>query len=235
LNDRSPLRRFVTASRDFGVFVAIKVTYSKIRGRLFPALALPDAPVYGTRHREVSILLGTAEHGVATLCGVVELLARRGGSGWEVCICERSPVEAEMAHALARMRGTQPWIRIVTVDESVDDATASRWTVEQATGQFVALVAPGYVPEADAIAVLVTRLHDDAGTNAAALVGAGGGLEEPASPPPPAGYRLVLQRKSGYLAALPEFRRLTAPALAEYLDAARVPTACIVASDGEPG
>ena len=76
-----------------------------------------------------------------------------------------------MASALARLRGTQPWIRIVTADESIDDATAARWTVEQATGQFVALVGPGYAPEADAIARLLVRLHNDPGIDAAVLVG----------------------------------------------------------------
>ena len=76
-----------------------------------------------------------------------------------------------MARTLARIRGTQPWIRIVTTDKSVDDATAARWTVEQATGQFVALVAPGYTPDAGAITRLLARLHNDSGIDAAVLIG----------------------------------------------------------------
>ncbi|MGH6852020.1 MAG: hypothetical protein ACREDJ_02250, partial [Methylocella sp.] len=56
-------------------------------------------------------------------------------------------------------------------DESVDDATAARWTVEQATGQFVALVAPGYTPKAGGIARLLARLRNDPGIDAAVLAG----------------------------------------------------------------
>jgi hypothetical protein len=94
-------------------------------------LALRDRPAYDAKRREISILLVAAEHRADTLVAVVGVLAGRGGSDWEICICERSPVEPEMARALARLRGTQPWIRIVTTDESVDDATAARWTVER--------------------------------------------------------------------------------------------------------
>jgi hypothetical protein len=233
LNDRSPLRRFIMVSRNFGFVVAMRVAYSKIRGKLCPALALPGAPVYNARHREVSVLLSTAEQSAATLDAVVEVLAGRGGLDWDVCICERSPVEPEMAHALARFRGTQPWIRIVTTDESVDDATAARWTVEQATGQFVALVAPGYTPKAGAIARLLARLHNDAGIDAAALAGTDSGPGSPPSLVPWADCRLLLQRKSGYLAALGGRWPLAAPALAKVLDEAGVQTAYMAAWESE--
>lgn len=229
MNDRSPLHRFVTVSRDFGFAIAVRVTCSKVRGWLFPAFALPDPPAYDARHREVSVLLTTVAHDAATLDAVVTAVAGRGGSGWEVCICERSPVEPETARALARYRGTQPWIRIVTTDGSVDATTAARWTVEQATGQLVALVAPGYAPEARAIARLLARLHEDPGIDAAALVGRDSGSGGPPSSRPRADCPLVLQRKSGYLAALPLRWPLTAPALAEDLDAAGVPTAYMAA------
>jgi len=226
LSDRSPLRRFVTVSRGFGFVIAMRLAYSKLRGRLRPALALPDAPIYNARQREVSVLLSTAEHGGATLDAVVEVLARRGELDWEVCICERCPVEPETARTLARMRGTQPWIRIVTTGESVDDATAARWTVEQATGQFIALVAPGYTPDADAIAKLLARLHGAPGIDAALLVGTDGG------PPPRTACRLLLQKKSRYLAALPERWLLTASALAKALHETGVPAAYIAESEG---
>jgi hypothetical protein len=227
LNGRSPLRQFVTATRDFGFAVAVRVAYSKVQGWLFPALALPAAPVYVTRRREVSILLSTAEQEAATFDAIVKVLAGRAESDWEVCICERSPVGLEMARALARLRGTQPWIRIVTTDQSVDDETAARWTVEQATGQFVALVAPGYTPEAKAIARLVARLRKDTGIDAAALFAAAGGAGNPPSPASWRDCRLLLQTKSGYLAALPGRRRLTASALAMELEEAGVPTAYV--------
>lgn len=229
MNDRSPLSRFVKVSRDFGLVVAMRVAYSKVRGRLCPALALPDPPVYNAMHREVSVLLCTAEQRAATLDAVVDGLAGRGGLDWEVCICERSPVEPEMARALARFRGTQPWIRIVTTDESVDDATAARWTVEQATGQFVALVAPGYTPEANAIARLLARLYYDPGIDAAGLVATDSGSYGPPSSVPWADCSLLLQRKTGYLAALPGRWPLTAPALAKNLDEVGVPTAYMAA------
>ena len=233
LNIRAQRGRFVTVSRNFGFVIAMRVAYSKVRGKLCPALALPDAPVYNTRHREMSVLLTTSEHGAATLDAVVEILAGRGELDWEVCVCERPPVEPEMARALARLRGTQPWIRIVTADESVDDATAARWTVEQATGQFVALVAPGYSPNAGAIARLLARLNDDSGIDAAALTGADSDSGSPPSPVRWADCRLLLQRKSGYLAALPRRWPLTAPALTRDLDEAGVPTAYMAAWKSE--
>lgn len=232
LNDRSLLRRFFKVSRDFGFVTAMRVACSKVRGWLCPALALPDAPVYNAR-RQLSVLLSTAEQGAATLDAVVEVLAGRGVLDWEVCICERFPVEPEIALALARFRGTQPWIRIVTADGSVDDATAARWTVEQATGQFVALVAPGYMPEADAIVRLLTRLHNDSRIDAAVLAGTDSGSGSPPSSIRWADCRLLLQRKSGYLAALPGRWPMTAPALAKALDEAGVPTGYLAARESE--
>ena len=181
----------------------------------------------------MSLLLSTAGQGAATLDAVVEVVAGRGGLDWEVCICERSPVEPEMARALARWRGTQPWIRIVTADQSVDAATAARWMVEQATGQFVALVAPGYTPEASAIARLLARLDNDSTIDAAVLAATDRGPGGPPSPVRWAGCRLLLQRKSGYLAALSGHWPLTAPALARDLDEAGVPTAYL--PEGESG
>ncbi|MGH6796473.1 MAG: hypothetical protein ACREDD_07755 [Methylocella sp.] len=233
MNGRSPLRRFVTASRDFGFAVAMRVAYSKVRGRLCPALALPGAPDYNVGRREVSILLSTAEQGAATLDALVEILAERGGLGWEICICERFPVERQMAGALARLRGTRPWIRIVPADESVDDATAAQWTVEQATGQFVALVAPGYTPTVGGIARLLARLHNDFGIDAAVLAGTDRGSGSPRSLVAWAGCRLLMQRKSGFLAAVKWGSPLTAPALAKDLDEAGVPTAYMAAWESE--
>jgi hypothetical protein len=224
LNDSSPLGRFVTTFRDFGLIIAMKVAYSKVLSRLRPALALADRPVYKAGRREVSILLSTAEQGAATFDAVVEFLATRCELDWEVCVCERSPTQPDMARALARSRGTQPWIRIVTADESVDDATAARWTVEQSTGQFVALVATGYTPEADAIARLLAWLHNDPGIDAAVLVGTDEDFGCHPSRVESAHCRLLLLRKSGYLKALPGRWPLTAHALATVLNESGVPT-----------
>ncbi|MGH6840794.1 MAG: hypothetical protein ACREDV_01695 [Methylocella sp.] len=233
MNDRSPLRRFVAVCRDFGVRIALRVAYSKVRGRLCPALALPDAPVYNALHREVSVLLDTAGQAAATLDAVVEALAERGLLDWEVCICERVPVEPEIAGALARIRGTRPWIRIVTADESIDDATAARWTVEQATGQFVALVAPGYAPKAGAIERLLARLQNEPGIDAAVLAGTDRCLGGPPPLDAAADCRLLLQRKSGYLAAIEGRWHLVASVLAKDLDEAGVPTAYMAALESE--
>lgn len=196
-------------------------------------MALPGAPVYNAWHREVSVLLSTAERDVATLDAIVEVLARRGGYDWEVCICERSPVEPEMARAIARYRAMQPWIRIVKTDEFVDDATAARWTVEQATGQFIALVAPGYTLEAGAIERLLARLHSSSGIDAAVLAGTESHSGNPPSPVPWIGCRLLLQKKSGYLTVFQGRWPLTAPALAKELGEAGVPTAYVAAWERE--
>jgi hypothetical protein len=230
LNDRSTLRRFVKAWRDFGLDIAMRVAYSKVRGGFRPALALPGPPVY-SRHREVSVLLSTAEQGPATLHAVVEALALRSGLDWEVCICERSPVGTEMARALARWRGTKPWIRIMTVGQSVDAEMAARWTVEQATGEFIALVAPGYTPKAGAIAKLLVRLRNDSAIEAAVLTGTDNDVDEPRVRRDDC--RLLLQRKRAYLAARSEHWPLAAPALARDLDAAGVPIAYLPESDND--
>jgi hypothetical protein len=121
----------------------------------------------------------------------------------------------------------------VTTDQSVDAATAARWTVEQATGQFVALVAPEYAPASDAIARLLARLQNDSQIDAAALIGADGGSGSPPSRIPWADCRLLLQRKSGYLATFQGRWLLAAPAVAKTLDEAGVPTAYIAASQSE--
>lgn len=233
MNDRSPLRRFVAVCRDFGVLIALRVAYSKVRGRLCPALALPDAPVYKPGHRELSVLLSTAGRAAVTLDAVVEALAERGLLDWEVCICERLPVEPEIAGVLARVRGTQPWIRIVTADESIDDATAARWTVEQATGQFVALMAPGYAPKAGAIARLLARLQNDFRIDAAVLAGADRDLGGPPPLDAVMDCRLLLQRKSGYLTALEGRWHLAASVLAKDLAEAGVPLAYMAALENE--
>jgi hypothetical protein len=144
-NDLSPLRRFVTAARRFGLNIAIRVAYSKLRGRLFPALALPDQPGYHHAPRELSILIGAAEQDAATLEAIVQVIAERGGSDWEVCVSGHPAMGPESCRALSRLRGAKPWIRVVPADGSVDDVSAAQWTVEQATGDFVAFVAPGYM------------------------------------------------------------------------------------------
>lgn len=228
MNARSSLRRFVVACRDFGPVVALRVACSNIRGRLRPALALPGAPVYDDKPRELSILLGGAEHDAVTLEAVIDLVAGHDGADWEVCICARPPLRPETAAALARHLGTRPWIRVVTADAAVDAATAARWTVEQATGQFVALLAPGYRPAADALQSLLACLRDAPEFDAAALVAAGSSRAAPAAASP-ADCRLVLQRKRGYLTCLPG-RALAAPALVEHLRARSVPTAYVAAA-----
>jgi hypothetical protein len=175
----------------------------------------------------VSILVSTAEQNAVILQGLIGILAERDKLDWEICICDRSPEEPTMAHAVERLRGTQPWIRIVSTDDPVDDATAVRWTVEQATGEFVALLAPGYAPESGAISRLLARLQSDPGMDAAVLVGTETPPGSSASSAPWVSCRLLLQRKSRYLAAAGGCWVLTAPVVAKDLAEAGAPTAYI--------
>jgi hypothetical protein len=94
-------------------------------------------------------------------------------------------------------------------------------------------VAPGYTPKADAIARLLARLRNDPRIDAAALVGTGSGSGSPPSKVPWADCRLLVQRKSGYLAALKGRWLLTAQAVAKDLDEAGVPTAYMAAWESE--
>lgn len=223
LNDLSLPRRFLKVSRNFGLAIAIKVTYSKVRGMLYPALALPDGRLYNHRPRHVSFLIDAVEHDAATVNAVVEIIAAQDRGSWEICICERPSLQPDMARLLERLRGTQPWLRIVRADATVDSTTATRWLVEQATGHIIALVTPHYVPDADAVQRLLDRIQRDSEIDAATLVGMHNGPGDP----PPAACLLAMQRKSGYLASRPERWPLTAPALAQQLHEAKVRTADI--------
>jgi hypothetical protein len=226
-SDYSALRRFLTISRQFGLSVAMKITYSKVRGRLRPNLALPKEPVYSMGQRQVSILLSTVEQSVSTFNAVVDGIARRSTADWELCICACYPLPPEMAPTLARLRGTRPWIRIVTTGESVAEGVAARWTAEQATGQFIAVVAPGYALEPEAVTRLLDVLRDDRTKDAAVLLA----TESGSSGVPPGvartNCRLLLEKKSQFLTALPCL--LSAPAVARHLEEAGIPTAFIAA------
>jgi len=226
-NDLSSLGRFVTAARRFGLNVAIRVAYSKVRGRLFPALALPDEPVYRHAPRELSLLIGAADQDAATLEAIVQVIAERGGSDWEVCVSGRPAMGPELGLALSRLHGAKPWIRVVPADGSVDDVTAAQWTVEQATGEFVAFVAPGYIVDADAIARLLDRLRGEPRVEAAMLVGRAGGSGAFEGRPQFGDCRLLVQKKSRYLAMSGGRWPLTAPALAKALDEAGAPVAVV--------
>ena len=217
----SSLHRFIKASRDFGFAVAVRVAYSKIRGLLYPALVLPGASNYDAAPREVSFLVSSAHHEAASISAIVEVIDGRDLVNWEICICERRPVPPDVAQILARYRGTRPWIRVVMADEPVAPAVADRWTVEQATGEFVAFVAPAYVLEPEAIGRLVVLLHQSPSIVAAALVDGEQGSADPRS----AAWsdcHLLLQRKSAYLLAFPDRWPLTAPTVAKALEEARI-------------
>ena len=221
-NDFSPLRRFATAARHFGLGVAVRVAYSKVRGRLFPAKALPDAPVWRQAPRELSILFCAAEQDAVTLEAAVQVIAERSGSDWELCVWARSPIGPPFERALTRLRGASPRIRVVSTDPSVDEATAARWTVEQATGEFVALLAPGYLVDADAIVRILDRLRGDQRIEAAILVEPIGSAAQPHGD-----CRLLAQRKSRYLATAWRHWPLTAPILARTLQEMGAPIAIV--------
>jgi hypothetical protein len=137
----------------------------------------------------------------------------------------------ELERALSRLRGTKPWIRVVSADGSVDDVTAAQWTVEQSTGEFVALVAPGYIVDADAIARLLDILRVEPRVEAAILVervrdsgDLGAQLHSDC--------RLLVQKKSRYLATSSGRWPLTAPAVAKTLEAG-APIAIVAARRSE--
>jgi len=211
MRDRSPFDLFIRVCRKFGMRTAVRVAYFRLRGRLFPALALPDPSLPNIAPHELSVLLDTAEHDAVTISSIVDLAASRGKSDWEICICERVPLEPGMARAIARCRGKAPWIRIVAADLGVEEAVAAQWTVEQATGEYVGLVARGYAPKLESFSELLARLRDSQAFDAAALVSAN---TEPAN----SGCRLLLQRKSEYLAAFKGRWPLAAPDLASTLE-----------------
>jgi hypothetical protein len=227
---RRPLHQFIGVWRNFGLLTATRVAYSKLRGLLWPSLALPTQPKYEIR-REVSFLLSTAEHDPAVLQTVVHLLAKRGDARWEVCISEHSPTDSEMAGVLARVRGTQPWIRIVTMAENCDPETATRWTMEQATGEFVALLGRKYIPEAKAVAGLLGRLRDDPAIGAAAVVGPEPLSTVSPSPSEAADCLLLVQRKSAYLSAFSGERGFAAPEAARGLAESGVATAYVACTE----
>lgn len=227
MHERSSWRRFISIYRNFGLGVALRVTTSKVRGALLPASAMPHAPTYDGPHRELSILIEAAGRDVATLQVIIEALARRKQSNWEICICARPPLRPDMGRVLSRFRDSYPWIRIVSTDQTVDKSTAAQWTVEQSTGEFVALLAPRYTFDADAATELLARLHGDPQIEAAMLLATDSGSVGPSKPPRWGDCRLLVQRKSRYLAAAPQEWPLTAPALAKALDEVGARTAIV--------
>ena len=223
LRERSQWTLVIRVYRNFGLATAIRVVYFRVRGMLFPALALPDPSVPVTTPHEVSILLNSAEHDAALLDAVVDLLLGREKSDWEICICARSPARSGMVQALDRYHGNQPWIRVVIADGDIDDETAARWTVEQSTGIYVAFIAPGHSPQFDAITRGVDLLRDSPDFDAAAGVKTQAGTE---------GHQvgrcgLVLQRKSRYLEVFQGRWTLAAPAVVDALQKISAPIAYI--------
>ena len=229
MHERSSWRRFISVYRNFGLGVALRVTASKVRGVLLPASAMPDAPNYDGPHRELSVLIDAAGHDVATLQVMVEALARREQSNWEMCICERPPLPPDMRRALSGFRGGYPWISIVSTDQTVDKSTAAQWTVEQSTGEFVALLAPRRTFDVDTAAELLALLHNDPQIEAAMLLETDSGSIGPPKPPRWNDCRLLVQRKSGYLAVAPGEWPLIAPALAKALNEVGARTAIVAA------
>jgi cellulose synthase/poly-beta-1,6-N-acetylglucosamine synthase-like glycosyltransferase len=106
----------------------------------------------------------------------------------------------------------------VSADGSVDDVTAAQWTVEQSTGEFVALVASGYIVNADAIGRLLRRLRSEPRMEAAILVEPVNDLGDLGAQPH-SDCRLLIQKKSRYLATSSGRWPLTVPAVAKTLEA----------------
>jgi len=221
--ERSQWILVIRVYRNFGFATAIRVVYFRVRGMLFPTLALPDPSVSVTTPHEVSILLNSAEHDAALLDVLVDLLVGREKSDWEICVCARSSSQSDMAQALDRYHGNQPWIRVVTTDAAIDDETAAQWTIEQSTGVYVALVAPGYSSQFDAITRCISLLCNRPDLDAAALVKTEAGTDGNQV----GRCTLVLQRKSKYLECFQGQWTLGAPAVIDALRKISAPIAYI--------
>jgi hypothetical protein len=228
MTERSPLHALVAITRNFGLIITMRVIYSKIRGLLVPALALPRASPHVATQRELSVLLSTLEQSAATLNTTIEAIVGHRSSNWELCICERTPTTPEMARVLDRWRGTQPWIRIITSNERINLATAAQWTVEQASGEFVALVAANYSANADVIEKLLTYLRNDTEIGVALIVSADNACDASSPLAMAAECRLLVQKKAAYLAAFPQQLQLGASAVASMLHEAGVASLHIV-------
>ena len=144
------------AWRHYGGGVALRVSFAKIGARFTPVSALPGADTHRGQVRALSLLLQIAEHEAAAVQAAVDIVRDREAADWEVCIGARAPLAPEMASLIARMRGV-PGVRIVTASDTLPMETAVQWTLEQATGRFVALLLPGVVPTASGLAALLNR------------------------------------------------------------------------------
>lgn len=204
------LRRLFEVRRTYGVHVAWNVIRSKILGALRPSAALPSPPAY-TACRRLSFLIRVEEHEPATLEAVVKAVRCARGA-LDVVVCAGSSTRAVEASSLAsRLRGACPWIRVVSATAAVDEGTAASWTVEQATGQYVAVLARGFAPTQADFARLVETLERDCNSLAVGLFSAGD-ADAPRGP-----VLLLALRKSFYLAEFPLTFPMTAPVLFETL------------------
>jgi hypothetical protein len=225
-DDRSPLRLFFQVCRKFGLATGIRVVFFRLRGLVFPARALPDPMVPDGVPHQISILVSAAEQGADTLEMLAGLVAHRQRSDWELCVCAHAPLKPSTSRALARRRGTHPCFRVVEAKEGVDAATAAQWTVEQATGEMIALLGTDFTPPEDAFARLLSRLRADAACDAAVLIRQGAGSDGASVGLERAECLLFLQRKSNYLAAFDRRWALTAGDAAGTLARAAARLAC---------
>jgi hypothetical protein len=166
----------------------LRVVYFRLRGILFPALALPDPSVPIDYPHDITIILSAKDHCAELIEGVVGFLLERGREDWELCLGAQMPLTPDHAQAIARHRGARPWIRIIDAEATVATGTSAQWTIEQATGEYVALLAPNPAPRLDVLAKLLPRLRDSAECAAVAMMS----TENEAA--------VVLLRKSNYLA-----------------------------------
>lgn len=222
MKERSPLRRFFTIARRFGAAVALVVAYEKVRGVLWPELALPDKASYDARRRELTIFLRGSDITPETLDVVVRAVIQKEGA-WEICICEHPPMAGEILRDVQRLRGSKPWIRVVAADGVVKETIATRWTAEQATGKFAMFVAPGVGPSLATITGLLACLRAaPKNDSAAAVISSLSGL---------ACVQALVVRKSTYLSLMQGCWDISAPAVAEVLQAACLPV--VEAGTGE--
>lgn len=200
MGEGSLVRRFLEVTRDYGVKTAARLAVSKLRGKLAPSLALPEPPSYAGWRRDLTLLLRASQCDAATLASLADDL----DASWEICVCDDAADATPVAALIARLRGASPYFRVISAREAPDERTAARWTVEQATGDAVAFLAPfAAVDRATLAAALshVTSLSHQGGVVISTRRENGAAPRE----------RIYAQRKSAYLDVAQECWPLTAP------------------------
>ncbi|HVN90487.1 MAG TPA: hypothetical protein VMT61_11790 [Candidatus Binataceae bacterium] len=212
---KQPLGRFFAIWRDYGSVVAARVVWSKFKGALSPSLAIPANINYAPICRDFGVLLNAADYSRIALNNLIEGFSKESRGGVEICILER-----RSGSLCDTLRGSQPLIRIITVDDSVRNGVAIRWTVEQATARYIALIAPECCMEVRELKSLVKALDENGEIDGVASCVANSAANSESC-------KLLLLRKSRFLELLPQCETLLPSACLRNLHSTGVPVAYV--------